>query len=159
MIIVQLILSVSLFVTGTKGAQTVPGTVNKEIILKLINEARKNGCTCGGTYYPPAAPLKWNDQLEEAAYSHSNDMSKKNYFSHIEPSGTDAGSRMEKAGYAWTNYAENIGMGYRTEQEVVDAWLHSPGHCKNIMGQAYKEIGAGRSGDYWTLDFGRPLSR
>jgi uncharacterized protein YkwD len=37
---------------------------------------------------------------------------------------------------------------------VVDNWLKSPGHCKNIMNKAFKEVGVGRVGDYWTQNFG-----
>jgi uncharacterized protein YkwD len=45
-------------------------------------------------------------------------------------------------------------MGYTTEKQVVDAWLKSPGHCKNIMNKNYKEMGVARVGTYWTQTFG-----
>ena len=129
-------------------------SLNKRLLLKLINEARQNGCTCAGKYYAPVEPVSWNDLLEKAAKNHSDDMSNKKYFSHIGTDGSDAGARMLSAGYKWTNFAENIGMGYPTEQDVIDAWLHSPGHCKNIMNKSYKEIGIANVNGYWTLDLG-----
>jgi uncharacterized protein YkwD len=55
------------------------------------------------------------------------------YFSHIAPNGTPGGVRIEAAGYKWTAYGENIGMGYTSEKQVVDGWIKSPEHCKNIM--------------------------
>jgi len=36
--------------------------------------------------------------------------------------------------------------------------LHSPGHCANIMNKNFREMGVARVGDYWTQDFGSPLS-
>ena len=126
--------------------------INKSLLLKLINQARLKGCTCAGKYYPPIGPVSWNENLEAAAKNHCEDMSNKKYFSHIGTDGSDAGARILSAGYKWINFAENIGMGYPTEEDVIDAWLHSPGHCKNIMNKSYYEIGIANINGYWTLD-------
>ncbi|MCW3073857.1 MAG: hypothetical protein JWP69_926 [Flaviaesturariibacter sp.] len=131
-----------------------PTTLDKTLLLKLVNEARGKGVQCGDVWYPPVAPLSWNIQLEAAATLHSADMFRKKYFSHIEDDGSTANTRIEKAGYIWMTYGENIAFGYATEKDVVDGWLKSPGHCKNIMNKAFKEVGIGRVGDYWTQDFG-----
>jgi uncharacterized protein YkwD len=128
--------------------------LNKELILQLINNVRKKGCQCGDTYYPPVAPLTWNALLEKAALVHSTEMVEKKYFSHISSDGYGAGDRITAAGYNWKSYAENIGMGYRDEKEMVDGWLKSPGHCKNIMSAQYREMGVAKVNDYWTQDFG-----
>jgi uncharacterized protein YkwD len=128
--------------------------LNKSVITKLVNEARKKGCKCGDTFYYPAPPLVWNEQLEKAAFEHSNDMYQKNYFSHVSPEGFKAGDRIEKAGYHWMMYGENIGMGYKNEKEMVEGWLKSPGHCKNIMNKGYKEMAVAKVGNYWTQTFG-----
>ncbi|HEX2533991.1 MAG TPA: CAP domain-containing protein, partial [Chitinophagaceae bacterium] len=122
--------------------------------LKLVNDQRKKGCNCGDTYYPAAAALTWNNQLEKAAQVHSNDMAAKKYFSHIAPDGSNAGERIDRQGYPWKTYGENIGLGYATEKEVVQAWIKSPGHCKNLMSAAFTEMGVARSGLYWTQEFG-----
>jgi uncharacterized protein YkwD len=127
--------------------------VNKNLLLQLVNEARRKGVQCGSTWHPPVPPVTWNNLLENAARDHASDMYTKNYFSHIENDGSTANTRIEKAGYNWMAYGENIGLGYRSEKEVVDAWLKSPGHCANIMSKNYKEMGVGRAGDYWTQDF------
>ena len=44
-------------------------SVNKTLMLQLVNQVRQKGCKCGDTYYYPVQPVKWNNQLEEAAYS------------------------------------------------------------------------------------------
>ena len=133
---------------------SVPATVNKTVLLQLINDARKKGCNCGDTYYAPAPAVTWNDLLEKAAYNHSSDMFQNKYFSHTGSDGSGSGERINQAGYTWKYYGENIAEGYRNEQEVVDGWLHSPGHCKNIMNRNYREMAVARVGDYWTQEFG-----
>jgi uncharacterized protein YkwD len=136
----------------------LPATVNKTVLLKLVNDARKKGCTCGKTYYAPVAPLRWNDKLEKAAYAHSNDMFRNKYFSHTGSNGSGSGERINSVGYTWKFYGENIAEGYASEKEVVAGWLSSPGHCANIMNKNYKEMAVARVGDFWTQDFGSPLS-
>jgi uncharacterized protein YkwD len=131
-----------------------PTTVNKTMLLQLVNDARKKGCNCGETYYAPVAPLTWNDQLEKAAYNHSNDMFKKNYFSHTGSDGSSSGERINRVGYNWKFYGENIANGYTNEKEVIAGWLSSPGHCRNIMNKNYTEMGIAKVGAYWTQDFG-----
>ena len=151
----SVLLTVLLACTGTKPvvAGDSTGTVNKDKLLELINDARKKGCKCGNTYYAPVPALTWNDQLEKAAYNHSKDMSAKKYFSHDSPSGTTPGDRIKTAGYKWRAYAENIGQGYDDEEAMVKGWLRSPGHCSNIMGKNFKEVGVANVNGYWTADF------
>jgi uncharacterized protein YkwD len=132
---------------------TLPRTVNKSVMLDLVNEVRKAGCQCGDTYYYPVGSVNWNNQLELAAYNHSSDMYKNNYFSHIAPDGSNGGVRIERTGYIWMVYGENIASGYTTERSVVDGWIKSPGHCKNLMNKAYKEMGVAKIGTYWTQEF------
>ncbi len=109
---------------------------------------------CKGIYYPPVPPISWNDLLEKAARNHSEDMERHNYFSHISEKGMNLSTRLEEVGYKWKNYGENIGMGYKTDSEAIEAWMHSPAHCKNIMSKNFKEIGMASAGGYWTQDFG-----
>jgi uncharacterized protein YkwD len=132
----------------------VPLTVNKTVLLQLVNDTRTKGCNCGETYYVPVPALTWNNQLEKAAYNHSNDMYRKKYFGHTGSDGSGSGERISAVGYNWKYYAENIAAGYQTEKEVISGWLSSPGHCANIMNGNYKEMGVARAGDYWTQDFG-----
>ena len=128
--------------------------LNKITLLQLLNKARQTGCTCGTTVMPPVPALAWNDLLAKAAYNHSHDMDQNNYFSHTGLDGSSPGDRITAVGYNWTTWGENIAMGYPDEQSVMNAWLNSPPHCMNIMNGNFKEIGAGKSGTYWTEDFG-----
>jgi len=128
--------------------------VNKATLLQLVNDVRTKGCTCGTTVMPAVGILAWNDQLGKAGYDHSVDMNTNDYFSHTGLNGSTAGQRITAAGYNWNSYGENIANGYTTEQAVINGWLGSEGHCKNIMNAGYKDMGVGRDGNYWTQEFG-----
>lgn len=131
----------------------------KKEFLKRINEARSKGCNCGVTYMPPAPPLVWNDDLADAALNHAEDMSSKSYFSHTSKDGRTMADRAIAAGYAYKGYrsytvGENIAEGQNSIQEVMEGWLKSPGHCKNLLNPAFKEIGIAEFNHYWVQDFG-----
>lgn len=122
-------------------------------ILGMVNEVRKAGCNCGTTYMPPVSELTWNDFLGKAAFDHSTDMKTKDYFSHTGSDNSNPGTRIKAAGYTWTTYGENIALGQTTERIVMNSWLKSEGHCKNIMKAGFKEMGVGRVDNYWTQVF------
>jgi len=130
-------------------------SINRELLLHLINVYRTSGCDCGTEgYFAPATFVIWNDTLELAAKEHSTDMFSKNFFSHTGSDGSSMSDRIKRLGYNWTTCGENIGQGYKNEEQVVEGWINSPGHCRNIMNPNFKEIGAAKTGDYWTLVFG-----
>ena len=122
----------------------------------MINDIRNKGCKCGNTYYPPVPPVKWNEKLEQAAQNHSNNMYSKSFFNHIGKDGSTVGTRITAVKYDWVVCAENIGMKYKTERAVVQGWINSPTHCKNIMNELYKEIGIAIKGSYWTMTMAMP---
>ena len=103
---------------------------------------------------PAVGVVAWSDQLAKAAYDHSVDMNKQGYLSHTGLDGSNPAQRITAAGYHWSTWGENIAEGYSTEQIVINAWLGSEDHCKNIMNGVFKDIGVGRDGNYWTQDFG-----
>lgn len=105
------------------------------------------------------APLRVNSHLTTAARRHSTDMATKNYFSHVSLDGRPFNVRAARAGYTAAS-AENIAWGYSTGDEVVKAWLASPGHRANLLNCKYKAVGVGvaRKADgslLWTQVFGR----
>lgn len=132
-------------------------------ILNRVNQARAAGRTCGSTSYAPAAALRWNGVLFNAAGAHSTDMAANNYFSHTSQDGRNPGQRITGAGYAWSAYGENIAAGQSSAQAVVDGWLASPGHCANIMSASYADMATACVASststyrtYWTMDLARP---
>ncbi len=132
----------------------------EEQVVVLVNQRRAAGATCGsyGTY-PAAAPLTMNPALRCASRKHDLDMITNNFFSHTGTGGTTPWARMSSAGYgSYKTAGENIAAGQTTPATVVAGWMNSPGHCKNIMNAAFKEIGVGYApggtyGHYWTQGF------
>ncbi len=77
--------------------------------------------------------------------------------SHVGSDGSSFKDRIEREQYTWSAAGENIAAGYRTVSSVMNGWLASPGHCKNIMSPNFTEFGAAESNYYWTQVFARPL--
>ncbi|HYE54807.1 MAG TPA: CAP domain-containing protein [Chitinophagaceae bacterium] len=133
------------------GKQT--DTVDKQKMLELVNKVRQTGCKCGNMWMPPVASVTWNDQLAQVALGHSADMNAKNYFSHTSKAGKGPGDRLRAAGYTWKSIGENIGYNYPDEEAVIAGWLKSMTHCRTLMSKAFREMGVGRAGPYWTQLF------
>lgn len=104
-------------------------------------------------------PLKLVSALSNAARHHAADMAMDNYFDH----GTydRVNDELNFTCDTWERIrsfypgprAENIAAGYRTPEDVVQAWIDSPGHYRNIMSDV-REIGVGFYDFYWVQDFG-----
>ena len=133
--------------------------------LARINQHRAAGATCGARGSFSAVPaLAWSAKLTQAADGHSQDMAAQNYFSHTSADGRTVGNRIDATGYLWNTYGENIAAGYPTVNAVIDGWMASDGHCANVMGANFTEVGLacvpGTStstyNTYWTMDLARP---
>lgn len=124
-------------------------------VVRLTNvERSKNGL--------PALAQNW--ELSRVARYKSADMAAKGYFSHQSPTYGSPFTMMQNFGIRFSAAGENIAYGQRTPQEVVNAWMNSPGHRANILSRSYSQIGVGfarnSSGTaYWTQMFIQPTSR
>jgi len=143
-----------MFSCGKEKVETSVDTIDEAKIIQLVNDLRAKGCKCGEDQMSVVNKLNWSNQLEKAAAAHSTDMNTNNFFSHTGSDGSNAGERMKNAGYTWTMYGENIGKGYKTEEEVFNGWLTSGAHCKNMMEGAFSDFAVSRSGEYWTMALG-----
>ena len=106
-------------------------------------------------------PLVAEPKLTAAATDHAKEMAKLGKMTHDGADGSTASQRVERAGYVFRTTGENVAYGQKTVEEVMDAWMNSPGHKKNILGD-FTQIGVGvaPAADgtlYWCVDFGRPL--
>jgi uncharacterized protein YkwD len=132
-------------------------------IHDLINrERQKHGLS----------PLVWNDTLSIIARKHSQDMARRNYFSHDTPEGHDFSYRYGQAGYScavrgqgniYYIGAENIFQNnlydrvvfvdgvvhydWNSEGKIakttVRGWMDSKGHRKNILTPHWRSEGIG----------------
>ncbi|MET7763997.1 CAP domain-containing protein [Streptomyces sp. NPDC005393] len=131
---------------STASSAPTASSAQKQVVDLVNSERGKAGCQ----------PLTVNEKLTKAAQDHSEDMAAHNNMSHSGSDGSSPGDRIERAGYSWSTYGENVAQGYRTPKSVMDGWMSSPGHKANILNCDFKEIGVGfaQSGNYWTQDFG-----
>lgn len=143
-------------------AGNLPASTQQEM-LSLVNAKRASGTTCGGVAYGPVPALSLSGNITAAADAHATDMATNNYFSHTGVGGSDPGTRMGNAGYAWSAWAENIAAGQTTAASVVSGWFSSAGHCVNFMSSAVTQVGFGMADNpassyryYWVADLGRP---
>jgi len=135
------------------GDEGIEGELEEEAeVIRLTNLAReKEGV--------PA--LVYSADLTPAARYHANDMREDDYFNHDSHDRKDEGlvfvcdtfTRIAKFDPAPS--AENIAKGQKDAQEVVDAWMNSPGHRKNILSSSSRRIGVGKVGGVWVQNFGR----
>jgi uncharacterized protein YkwD len=109
-------------------------------VVALVNEARDlAGCN----------PVKVDDRVVKAAQGHSADMAARNYFSHTTPEGVDFAERMRAAGYPSPG-GENIAKGQRSAEQVMNSWMNSDGHRRNILNCGFTTIGVGLDTRAWT---------
>ncbi|MCE9582881.1 MAG: CAP domain-containing protein, partial [Planctomycetes bacterium] len=95
------------------------------------------------------------EALGRAARKHSAEMEKLGYFAHESPTKglVSPGERCAADGYSGYR-GENIEMGTHTGTESFWGWYNSSGHHRNMLGAGHTQIGLGKSGTYWTEDFG-----
>ena len=100
-------------------------------------------------------PLEMHSPLMNVAHAKSADMAENNYFSHTSPTFGSPFDQIKSAGISYRSAGENIAQGQRTPQQVVQAWMESPGHRQNIMNANFTHIGVGfvEDGYYWTQQF------
>ena len=112
-------------------------------VLNLVNEERTARSL---------QPLKLDKDLEKAANIRSKEVTV--LLDHTRPDGSICFTVSSKAN------AENIAAGQTTPERVVDAWMNSPGHRKNLLNPKYTTIGIGyektnsKYKTYWVQLFG-----
>jgi uncharacterized protein YkwD len=88
-------------------------------------------------------PLQIDDRLSFIAQTKANDMVNKNYFDHTTPDGHRFFYFLQQLGYGYQSAGENLAIDYQNSQQVVDAWMNSPGHKANIINPAFTKTGIG----------------
>lgn len=100
-------------------------------------------------------PVKLDSKLTGAAQDFAAYMSKHKKFSHT-ADGRSPGQRISAKKYKWSACGEIIAKGYPNAAAVVKGWMNSSGHRAIILGKSYTEIGVGKAGAYWVVDFAKP---
>jgi len=132
-------LAAAVWVSASAGAgSTVALTALEEQTTSEINELRiAHGLR----------PLAFNSGLFESADTHCRQMLAGGYFGHQSSTGAPFASRI-KSFYPMgdaTYYAagENLlwNAGALSSAELIERWMHSPEHRRNLLNPAWREIG------------------
>lgn len=99
--------------------------------------------------------LKWNPELAAAANDHAVDMETQNYFDHLSKNGRTFSQRAKEADYDAFPTGENIAKGQKNAKAVMQSWMTSNGHRRNILSVNSNEVGVGLRGPYWVQVFGQ----
>jgi len=115
-------------------------------LVALHNDARRN------KWLWKAEPLVRSELLSQYAQDWANKMAVNGRLTH------SSMSDIMKLGY--TAVAENIAYGQKSPEEVMDTWMNSSGHKKNILNSKFNAIGCGLSlssngRPYWCVCFGK----
>jgi uncharacterized protein YkwD len=105
------------------------------------------------------APLSPDPRLTKAALAHACDSAARNRMDHEGSDGSDLGDRVERQGYDFRAIAENVAAGYPSPAAVVQGWMNSSGHRRNILTRNADDVGLGiataRDGTlHWVLNLG-----
>lgn len=87
-------------------------------------------------------PLRLDAKLNSSAQAKANDMVTNNYWSHVSPTGVQPWYWFQQSGYVYLTAGENLAYGFNTGNEVNQAWMNSPTHHDNIVGD-YADVGFG----------------
>ncbi|AGB41821.1 uncharacterized protein, YkwD family [Halobacteroides halobius DSM 5150] len=125
--------------------------MEKKIVALVNQERQKQGLK----------PYQHNPKLSKVARTKAQDMVKNNYFSHTSPTYGSPFEMLSQFNVSYRTAGENIAQGQRTAQQVMNAWMNSPGHRRNILNQRFTQIGVGLAKDedgtpYWVQMFIKP---
>lgn len=85
--------------------------------------------------------LTLNNQLSQAAFLKAKDMIASGYWAHESPTGATPWKWFADVGYNYNVAGENLAKNYPNSQATVDAWMASPTHRANVLGEKYQDVG------------------
>lgn len=129
--------------TTEEDSSSVVSAYAKEVVSLVNQERAKVGLD----------PLVIHTNLTKMAVAKAQDMSDNNYFSHTSPTYGSPFDMMKTFGITYKYAGENIAKGQKTPEEVVNAWMNSPGHKANILNENFTLIGVGYVNGYWAQAF------
>jgi uncharacterized protein YkwD len=146
------LLALALHSTPALACTQPPGAAGlRAAVLDLVNSERAGR---------GLAPLRMAPALQQAAQSHACDSAGRNRMGHDGSDGSTLANRAKREGYRYRELAENVAQGYPNASAVMQGWMGSPGHRRNILSSGLREAGlgiaVGGNGDlHWVLNLGR----
>jgi uncharacterized protein YkwD len=144
--LIALLLAVTGWIAGQAGAVGTGSTATERLqVLEFDILARLNAVRASHDL----RPLSLSGDLRSAAVSHSQSMVADGYFKHESRDGSAFSIRVKQyypaAGFAHWSVGENLlyTTGDPDAPGLVQAWLNSPSHRRNILSPAWREVGIG----------------
>jgi uncharacterized protein YkwD len=113
--------------------------------FERLANAHRTAIGCGA--------LRWDGPTAAVAQAHADDMVRRDYFSHTNPDGESPFDRLRAAGVTYQAAAENIAFGYPMASGVLEGWLASEGHRRNLENCRYTHHGVGLRDAKWVHVF------
>lgn len=92
--------------------------------------------------------LSPDSKLQAAAQAKARHMAHNGYWGHYGPDGTEPWNFIEDSGYEYRHAGENLAKSFRTNSGVVEGWMSSPEHKKNMLSPQYEHVGIGVADGY-----------
>ena len=97
-------------------------------------------------------PLKSdNSQLQQAADLRAAELHVS--FSHTRPNGSSCFTAVKEFGVNYTSVGENVALGQKTPEQVMESLMNSEGHRGNIMSDSFTTIAVGYNNGAWAQLF------
>ena len=110
-------------------------------------------------------PLVFNERLDRMAKIQADNMARFQKMAHTLPDASlpTLNDRVHYVGYPYGRIAENVALGYPNAETVVEGWMNSSGHRRNILDRDVVETGiaiarSSAGGLYYCQVFGRQLT-
>lgn len=110
----------------------VSDAVTQENVWLIVNEKRVEA----------GLPiLQRNATLDKVALAKAQDMVEHQYFAHADSGGQRIFPHLIEAGYDYWAAGENLALSYTSCAQLMDSWLLSEAHRKNVMDTRYEDFG------------------
>ncbi|KAJ2911189.1 hypothetical protein GGI21_000103 [Coemansia aciculifera] len=129
--------------TGGSGEQGMTAD-ELNFMVCLINSRRYDSCL---------PPLALHPKLIASAQAQSYSMNRNLNMSHWSEMGPPT-QRIARRGFQFSSIGENVVAFTHDVYGGFVTFSQSQGHLDNILGAGYKYVGGGRSGQFWSVDFG-----
>ena len=90
-------------------------------------------------------PLRLDRALNSAAQTYADRMISEGFYGHVSPRGDTVLDRVRASGYEPQLAAENLASGQPSPEQVMDGWMASKAHRKNILDHDFRDVGFGVS--------------
>ncbi|MBR0466614.1 MAG: hypothetical protein IJJ40_03870 [Clostridia bacterium] len=118
--------------SAPKEEEKEPSISDKTEIFQIVNIRRAEA---------GVSPLVYRNDLEAAADKRAKEISR--YFSHTRPDGRSCFTAVSDDGITYMAVGENIAYGYRTATSVMNGWMNSEGHRRNILSPDFTGMAVG----------------